>query len=60
MKRRKVTQFYSIDGREIVNADCPKYIALTRRLRPDLQERPAFVYGSQQWRCFEGCHTHGV
>ncbi|MEU4230036.1 hypothetical protein AB0F17_37575 [Nonomuraea sp. NPDC026600] len=53
MKRRKAVQFYSSDGSETHLGDCPRWIAITRRMRPDLRERRVIVYGTGPWRCWD-------
>ncbi|MFI9558636.1 hypothetical protein [Nonomuraea endophytica] len=54
MKRRKAIEFYSLDGEENYAGDCPRWIAITRRVRPDLRERMVIVYG-KPWDCY-CCH----
>ncbi|WP_327048959.1 hypothetical protein OG320_14380 [Microbispora sp. NBC_01189] len=54
MKRRKAIEFYSTNGSEKYTGDCPRWIAITRRLRPDLRERTVIVYGNGRWPCL-GC-----
>ncbi|MFI6388689.1 hypothetical protein [Nonomuraea sp. NPDC050540] len=54
MKRRKAIEFYSPDGTETWAGDCPRWIAITRRMRPDLRERRVIVYG-KPWAC-SSCH----
>lgn len=54
VKRRKAIEFYSTNGSEKYTGDCPRWIAITRRLRPDLRERTVIVYGNGRWPCL-GC-----
>jgi hypothetical protein len=58
MKKRKAVEFYSNNGSERYVGDCPRWIAITRKLRQDLSERTVIVYGNGPWRCYEGCKTH--
>lgn len=55
MKRRKAITFSSPDGIESYTGDCPRWIAITRRVRPDLRERTVIVYSPGPWPCWS-CH----
>ncbi|WP_157521647.1 hypothetical protein [Herbidospora cretacea] len=58
MKRRKVVQFYSSTTSETYIGDCPGWIALTRRARPDLRERRVIAYGGGPWLCWSCRPSH--
>ncbi|MGV9386094.1 hypothetical protein ACWDRB_60535 [Nonomuraea sp. NPDC003707] len=51
MKRRKASQFYGPGESHV--GDCPRWIALMRRRRPELRERTVIVYGRGPWPCWD-------
>ncbi|GAA0949210.1 hypothetical protein [Nonomuraea longicatena] len=53
MKRRKAIEFHGPGERHV--GDCPRWIALMRRNRPELSECTVIVHGRGPWPCWEGC-----